>query len=118
VPDKPLRDAGGSVRGLGATSSEEGTSHPRYGTARRPAYRKRRAARGLQALSDPWTDDTGEVMIWVATEYRTAEREGRSAVGVPWSTERLRLTSSRPVDPLSRVSLRWAAGSSRVYIGR
>ena len=53
---------------------------------------------GFRALSKPWTADTGEVMIWVATEdeYRAAGREGRSAVGVPWSTERLRLTSPRP----------------------
>jgi hypothetical protein len=53
---------------------------------------------GFRALSEPWTADTGEVMIWVATEdeYRAAGREGRSAVGVPWSTERLRLTSPRP----------------------
>ena len=53
---------------------------------------------GFRALSEPWTADTGEVMIWVATEdeYRSAGREGRSAVGVPWSTERLRLTSPRP----------------------
>jgi hypothetical protein len=53
---------------------------------------------GFRALSEPWTADTGEVMIWVATEdeYRAAGRERRSAVGVPWSTERLRLTSPRP----------------------
>jgi hypothetical protein len=53
---------------------------------------------GFRALSKPWTADTGEVMIWVATEdeYRAAGREGRSAVGVPWSTERLRLTSPSP----------------------
>ena len=52
---------------------------------------------GFRALSEPWTADTGEVIIWVATEdeYRAAGREGRSAVGVPWSTEHLRLTSPR-----------------------
>jgi hypothetical protein len=52
----------------------------------------------FRALSEPWTADTGEVMIWAATEdeYRAAGRECRSAVGVPWSTERLRLTSPRP----------------------
>ena len=41
--------------------------------------------KGFRALSEPWTADTGEVMIWVATEdeYRAAGREGRSVVGVP-----------------------------------
>jgi hypothetical protein len=50
---------------------------------------------GFRALSEPWTADTGEVMIWVATEdeYRAAGREVRSAVGVPWPTERMRLSS-------------------------
>ncbi|HKH37076.1 MAG TPA: hypothetical protein VKA82_07905 [Rubrobacter sp.] len=53
---------------------------------------------GFRALSEPWTADAEGVMIRVATEdeYRAAGREGRSAVGVPWSTERLRLTSPRP----------------------
>jgi hypothetical protein len=53
---------------------------------------------GFRALSEPWTADTGDVMIWVATEdeYRAAGRERRSAVGVSWSTERIRLTSPRP----------------------
>jgi hypothetical protein len=53
--------------------------------------------KGFRALSEPWTADTGEVMIWVATEdeYRAAGREGRSAVGVPWPTERMRLSSPR-----------------------
>ena len=52
----------------------------------------------FRALPEPWTAETGEVMIWVATEdeYRAAGREGRSAVGVPWPTERLRLTSPSP----------------------
>src|SRR5215217_7550607 len=54
--------------------------------------------KGFRTLSEPWTADTGEVMIRVATEdeYRAAAREGHSAVGMPWSTERLRLTSPRP----------------------
>jgi hypothetical protein len=53
---------------------------------------------GFRALSKPWTADSGEVMIGVATEdeYRAAGREGRSPVGVPWSMERLRLTSTSP----------------------
>jgi hypothetical protein len=76
---------------------------------------------GFRVLSKPWTADTGEVMIWVATEdeYRTAGRDYRSAVGVPWSTERLRLTSPRPpVEPDSRVRVRWAAGRTQIYIRR
>ena len=53
--------------------------------------------KGSRALSEPWTAETGDVMIWVATEdeYRAAGREGRSAVGVPWPTERMRLSSPR-----------------------
>ena len=52
---------------------------------------------GFRALSGPWTSDTGEVVILVATEdeYRAAKREGRSAVGVPWPARRMRLASSR-----------------------
>lgn len=52
---------------------------------------------GFRALSGPWTADTGEVVIWVATEdeYRAAGKEGRSAVGVPWPTGRMRLAPSR-----------------------
>ncbi len=52
--------------------------------------------KGFRALSEPWTADTGAVMIWVATEdeYRAARREGRSAVGLPWPTHRMRLASS------------------------
>ena len=52
---------------------------------------------GFRALSGPWTSDTGEVVILVATEdeYRAAKREGRSAVGVPWPAGRVRLASSR-----------------------
>jgi hypothetical protein len=53
--------------------------------------------KGFRALSGPWTSDTGEVVIWVATEdeYRAAGREGRSAVGVPWPTQRMRVSSFR-----------------------
>ena len=53
--------------------------------------------KGFRALSGPWTADTGEVVIWVATEdeYRAAGREGRSAVGVPWPTQRMRVSSFR-----------------------
>ena len=52
---------------------------------------------GFRALSGPWTAETGEVVILVATEdeYRAAGREGRRAVGVPWPVRRMRLASSR-----------------------
>src|SRR5215213_1502643 len=88
VPEKPLGGAGGSVRWLGAavgaTSSEEHTSHPRSGRARRPAYRKWRVATGVQGALGTQDGRRGRVMIRVATEdeYRAAGREGRSAVGV------------------------------------
>ena len=54
--------------------------------------------KGFRALSEPWTAHTGEVMIWIATEdeYRAAGREGRSAVGVSWPTERMRLSLRLP----------------------
>ena len=53
---------------------------------------------GFRALSGPWTAGTGEAVVLVATEdeYRSASREGRSAVGVPWPAGRMRLASSRP----------------------
>jgi hypothetical protein len=53
--------------------------------------------KGFRALSEPWTVETGEVVIWVATEdeYRAAGSEGRRAVGVPWPTERMVVSSPR-----------------------
>ena len=53
---------------------------------------------GFRALSVPWTSDTGEVVILVATEdeYRNAARVGRSAVGVPWPAGRMRVSSRLP----------------------
>jgi hypothetical protein len=123
VPEKPLGGAGGSVRRLvaavGATSSEENTSHPRSGTARRPAYRKWRVAQGFQGtlgtLDGRYArgDDLG--------------RDGRRVQG-RWEgrSERCRRTvahgayapdfPSPPVEPVSRVSVRWAAGRTQVYI--
>jgi hypothetical protein len=54
--------------------------------------------RGFRALSEPSTTEWGEVVVWVATEdeYRAARGEGRSAVGVPWPTERMVVSSSGP----------------------
>ena len=58
----------GVRRGGRGYPSEEDTSHPRFGRARRPAYREWRVAPGLQGPLETWTADSGEVMIWVATE--------------------------------------------------
>lgn len=54
--------------------------------------------RGFRAVSEPSTTEWGEVAVWVATEdeYRAARWEGRSAVGVPWPTERMVVSSSGP----------------------
>jgi hypothetical protein len=53
--------------------------------------------RGFRAITEPSTTERGTV-VWVATEdeYRAAERQGRSAVGVPWPTERMVVASSGP----------------------
>src|SRR5215203_1715649 len=107
-PEKPLGGAGGSARGLGAAG--EATALKRAPRIPDPGQhvdlRTENGAwrQGFRTLSEPWTADTGEVMIWVATEdeYRAAGREGRSAVGVPWATERLRLTSPHPPWSMSR----------------
>lgn len=47
--------------------------------------------RGFRAIGGPVTADTGEVMIWVATEdeYRSALRSNREAVGMPWPLRRV-----------------------------
>ena len=57
-----------------------------------PGQRVRlRTARGrwrgsYRALSEPFTDEGGVVVVRVADEeeYRSARREGRSAIGMPW----------------------------------
>ena len=51
--------------------------------------------RGFRAVSEPSTTKLGEVVVWVATEdeYRAARGEGRSAIGVPWPTERMVVSS-------------------------
>src|SRR5215211_9073463 len=96
VPEKPLGGAGGSVRRLGAavgaTSSEEDTSHPRSGTAHRPAYRKWRVAPGVRGALGTLDGRHGRGDDLGRNGRRIQGRwEGRwSAVGVPWSTERLR----------------------------
>jgi hypothetical protein len=59
--------------------------------------------RGFRAISEPSTTEWGEVVVWVATEdeYRAARGERRSAVGVPWPTERMVVSSSGPPLQLS-----------------
>jgi len=55
--------------------------------------------KGFRAVSEPSTADTGEVVIWVCTEeeeYRDARWRERRAVGVPWPTKRMRLSSRQP----------------------
>lgn len=44
---------------------------------------------GFRAISCPLTAETGEVVIWVATEdeYRAAWWSNRDAVGVPWPVD-------------------------------
>ena len=51
---------------------------------------------GFRALSEPSTDQTGEVAIWVCTEdeYREAHREERRAVGMWWPVARMRVSPS------------------------
>lgn len=53
--------------------------------------------KGFRAISEPSTTEQGEVVVWVATEdeYRAAQRQARSAVGVPWPTGRMVVRSSR-----------------------
>jgi hypothetical protein len=55
--------------------------------------------RGFRAISKPSTTESGEVVVWVATEdeYRAARGEDRSAVGVPWPKERMGVSSSGPI---------------------
>jgi hypothetical protein len=55
--------------------------------------------RGFRAISKPSTRESGEVVVWVATEdeYRAARGEDRSAVGVPWPKERMGVSSSGPI---------------------
>ncbi len=46
---------------------------------------------GFRAISCPLTAESGEVMLWVATEdeYRSACWSNRDAVGVPWPVDRI-----------------------------
>jgi hypothetical protein len=59
-----------------------------------------RAGRGpwrgnFRAVSYPYTDEAGEVVIRVAPEgeYQDALREGRSAIGMPWPVRQVEVAS-------------------------
>ena len=47
---------------------------------------------GFRAVSEPYTAEAGEVVVWVAMEgeYWDAMREGRRAVGIPWPVRQVR----------------------------
>ncbi len=56
-----------------------------------------------RAISEPSTDARGEVVIWVAPEwkYQDALREEQRAIGIPWPVEQLEILSpSEPLDVL------------------
>jgi hypothetical protein len=74
--------------------------------------------RGFRAISEPSTTEWGEVVAWVATEdeYRAARGERRSAVGVPWPTERMVVSSSGPL--CSCPTLRHQEPSREQGVGR
>jgi hypothetical protein len=59
-----------------------------------------RAGRGpwrgnFRAVSEPYTDEAGEVVIRVAreSEYQDALREGRRAIGMPWPVRQVEVAS-------------------------
>ncbi len=66
-----------------------------------PGQRVRlRAGRGpwrgsYRAVSEPFTDQGGVVVLRVAEEeeYRMATREGRSAIGMPWPVRQMAVVS-------------------------
>jgi hypothetical protein len=49
----------------------------------------------FRAVSYPYTDASGVVVVWVAEEgeYQEALREGRRAVGVAWPTKQMEILS-------------------------
>jgi hypothetical protein len=50
---------------------------------------------GFRAVSEPYTDGVGEIVVWVAKEgeYREAVREGRRPVGIPWPVRQIEVVS-------------------------
>ena len=53
---------------------------------------------GFRAISCPLTAETGEVVVWVATEdeYMTARWANRGAVGLPWPADRMLVARELP----------------------
>lgn len=53
---------------------------------------------GFRAISCPLTAESGEVVVWVATEdeYRAAQHAKRGAVGVPWPSDRMLVSEELP----------------------
>jgi hypothetical protein len=125
VPDKPPGSAGGSVKELGAaggaTSFEEDTSHPRFGTARRPAYRRWHVAQGLQSALGALDgrhgrgDDLGRNGRRIQGRWEGRSERGRRTVAHGAYAPDF---PSPSVESISRVSVRWAAGRTQVYIRR
>jgi hypothetical protein len=66
-----------------------------------PGQRVRLRARRIswrgtfRAVSEPYTDETGEVVMRVAKEgeYQNAIREGRRAVSMPWPVRQIEVVS-------------------------
>ena len=125
MPDKPPGSAGGSVKELGAaggaTSCEEDTSHPRFGTARRPAYRRWHVAQGLQSALGALDgrhgrgDDLGRNGRRIQGRWEGRSERGRRTVAHGAYAPDF---PSPSVESISRVSVRWAAGRTQVYIRR
>jgi hypothetical protein len=60
--------------------------------------RGRRWRGSYRAVSEPYTDEGGVVVIRVAEEeeYRAARREGRSAIGLPWPVRQMAVMLAPP----------------------
>jgi hypothetical protein len=60
--------------------------------------RGRRWRGSYRAVSEPYTDEGGVVVLRVAEEeeYRAARREGRSAIGMPWPVRQMAVILAPP----------------------
>lgn len=60
--------------------------------------RGRRWRGSYRAVSEPYTDEGGVVVLRVAEEeeYRAARREGRSAIGMPWPVGQMAVILAAP----------------------
>jgi hypothetical protein len=49
----------------------------------------------FRAVSESYTDEVGEIVVWVAEEgeYREAVREGRRPVALPWPLRQIEVVS-------------------------